>query len=273
MSAILLGYIFRKRIAAHYIPQVEQAGVIHINLKNDTSFIDFDLIVTNKTILKIEVDTVRYKVMMVDKTYLERRQHVGVVLPGSGKDTIQVLLKVPHAAILKDLGIERKKGDSTSYSVQLYLKCRTIFGETEFSINRVAKLKIPQMPDLEIVTIKWNKGKLNSIQAVATLKFTNYSAVSLAIKDLNYDMEVLNKVKLNGNYHNAIVIKPNAETFATIPIAINTQHIFKTIFEVITNNDKYDYTLKLNATLETRDSLKENFRINLIKSGKMELKK
>ena len=140
-------------------------------------------------------------------------------------------------------------------------------------INKSAKIKIPQPPELKILEIKYKKIHLKSILAEAKIKIINHSAVSLSIKDLSYSINISNHGTLKGKHIESICIKPNGTSFINLPIEININNIGKAIFEVIMNKDNYDYTLNLNAILESSHPLKESFHINISNSGKMELKK
>ena len=275
MAIILSGvvFIFRSKIMAHYIPRIEQIGDIHIRVKNDTSYISTRLSIKNRSFLKIEVDTIKYKISLFNKTYLKNEKFIGMALQGYGKDTLEFSLKVPSSAILKDLKAERKKGDSATYFINISLQYSTLFGKAEIPINRSAKIKIPQPPELEVVGIKYKKVRLRSILADAKIKITNYNDITLSIKEMNYSMNILKQGKLKGSLRIPIDIKPNGTTFINIPVEINVNNIGKTIFQVLINKDSYDYTLTLNAILESTDPMKESFHVDLIKNGKMELKK
>jgi LEA14-like dessication related protein len=273
-TGALIVYLFRKKIASRYIPEVSQVGIVRVALKNDTSYLNFNLALANKTFLKIEVDTITYTIALFNKTYLEHQRFIGLILPGSGKDTLLIDIKIPYVDILKNLNSERKKGDSTSYSIQLYLQYKTIFGRSEIAINKDAKLKIPRVPELEVINIEWNRVRFKSIMADVSIKLTNYSDITLTIKDLNYSIDVFNEGKLTGIYKDPIVIKPKGVTLANFPIELAPNRIVKTIFDVITNRDIYPYTLTLNATLKSNDLPKEDsIQIELVKNGQMELRK
>ena len=266
-------FIFRARVIMHYMPVVEQIGEIHIKVKNDTAYISSQLTVKNKSFLKIKIDTIKYKISLFSTTYMQSQEFIGVVLREYGKDTVGFSLKVPYATIIKDLKTERKKGDSASYSINISLQYTTVFGNAEIPINRSAKIKIPQPPELEVMEIKYKKIRLRSILADAEIKIVNYSDVTLLIKEMSYSMKVLKQGDLKGIYRKPIDIKPNGATFITLPLEINVNNIGKIIFEVLINKDNYEYTLTLNATLESSDPLNESFHIDLTKNGKMELKK
>jgi len=266
-------FIFRSRIVAHFIPEIKQTGDIHIDIKNDTSYISSKLTVRNKSFLKIKIDTFTYTVSLFNKTYLQSHKFIGMVLHGYRTDTINFSLKIPYATILKDLSAQRKKSDSASYSISISLLYSTVFGKAEIPFNKSAKLKLPQPPELELVEIKYTKFRLKSIVADAKIKITNYSAVTLSIKEMKYSMNILKAGKLQGNFSKPTTIKPRGITYVDIPIEINVINMGKTIFEVIINKDTYAYTLTLDAILKTAGTLKRSVHIALSKNGNMELKK
>lgn len=266
-------YLYRIQLREHFIPTIEQTGDIHINVENDTCYISSKLIATNKSFFKIGFDTIKYKVSMANKIYLQNQKFIGATIHGHEKYPVDFDLKVPYTQIIKDLNIERKKGDSTNYSISVSVQYTTLFGKAEMPINKSARLKIPQPPELEVIDIKYKKIHRKSILADVKIKIINYNAVNLSIKQMSYTMEVLKQGNLKGKSENPIDIKPNGTTIINLPIEISPQNIAKTFFDVIINKDSYDYTLKLKAILESTDSLKNSFPIELIKKGKMELKK
>ncbi len=266
-------FTFRAQLIKHFSPTVQQIGYIHIVVKNDTSYVSAKLVVQNNSFLKIEIDSIYYQITLFDKTYLKSKNTLHIYMPKYGNDTIDFSLKIPFAAIIKDLKIERKKGDSTSYSVDISLQYTTIFGKAEHPIHRTAKLKIPQPPELKIVNIKWTKVRLKSIRALAKIKIINYSPVTLTIKNMHYSVTILKQGYLNGNYTKPIIIQPKATTFIELPLKINVKHIGKTLFHILINKDCYNYTLTLNASMESFGPIQETFKIDLTKNGILELKK
>lgn len=273
---IVLGasiYFYRAQLIAYYLPKVEQIGDLNIEVDNDTSYIQSKLKISNNSFLKIGVDTIKYKVKLFDKTYLNSSKFIGLQLPANGIDTIDFSLKIPYKRILKDLKEERKKGDSANYSIVVSLQYSTFLGHSEMPINKEAKLKIPQPPELEIVGINYQKIRFKSIHAEATIKIINYGPITLSIKEMNYVMLVDKQGKLTGRYRQPTTIKPYGSTQVTLPIEITLKNIVKTAFQVLVNKDNYDYQLVLNAILEPNDPNKKPIHLHLTKSGKMELKK
>jgi LEA14-like dessication related protein len=275
MLVIVAGcaFVFRARIITHCRPEIRQIGVIHINIKNDTSYINSKLEIKNEVFFKIRVDTIKYKIDLFDKTYIQSTEALGIQLPQNGRDTIDFLIKIPHASLLKSIRAERKKGDSAGYEINVALQVSTLFWNGEIPFNRSAKLKIPKPPELELIEIKYKKIRLRTIIADAKIKITNHSNVTLAVKGMNYKMKLHKQGDLKGNYQRTIHLKPKGATFVNLPMEINIDHVGKILWAVLTDKDNYDYVLSMNATIESTSPLTETFRVELIKSGKMELKK
>lgn len=266
-------YNYKDKLIARYIPKLEQIGDLEINVGDDTTYIHSKLVIENNSFLKIGVDTIKYQVSLFNKTYLKSQSFLGIVLPPNGKDTFEFSLKIPYKEILKDLKAERKKGDSASYAIHVFLQYSTVLGKAELPINKVAKLKIPQPPELEIENVKYTKIRFKNIEASAKIKIINYGPITLSIKEMAYVLVVPNQGTLKGKYFEAIKIKPFGTTVVTLPIKVTLKNIFRTAIQVARNKDQYEYNLSLLAVLEPEDSLKKPIRIHLTKMGIMELRK
>lgn len=266
-------FIFRAQIIKFIIPNVRQIGNINIAIINDTTFINTKLVVKNNVFLKIKIDTIKYEVSLMDKMYLNNKKFIGIVLPGNGVDTFDFALKIPHASIIKDLKNERKKGDSANYSINVFIQYSSVFGKSEFPFCKSAKIKIPQPPEVEIVDIKYKKIRLKSIQAFVKIKIVNHSAFILELKTMTYSMDILKMGKMDGNYKKAIKIKPFGTSYVTLKIKMDINNMLKTAFQVLFDNDTYDYNLSLKAIMKSIQPFEQSFQIDLEKTGRMELKK
>ncbi|HET6991987.1 MAG TPA: hypothetical protein VFJ43_11715, partial [Bacteroidia bacterium] len=264
-------YIFYSKLVERYMPTVEQIGEIHIVIKNDTSYISSRLLVKNNSFLKIDIDTLKYKIFLFDKIYLESARALDCKLRGEGTDTIDFSMQIPYVTILSDLKTQRKIGDSASYTINVSLQYSTFLGIREIPITKSAKIKIPQPPDLEIAGIKYKKIRRKKILANAEIRIINHSPVTVSITELNYSMKILKQGHLKGKFKVPLAIKPNETTLINLPIEISVDNLGKTVFQVFMNKDNYDYTISMNALLTSTDPLKKSFQIDLTKSGRMEL--
>jgi LEA14-like dessication related protein len=266
-------YFFREHIMRRFIPSVEQIGDIQVLIRNDTAVVSSQLIIKNNAFIKIKLDSIKYRVELFEKTYLKSEKALGVELPVHGSDTLDFSLNIPYIAVLKDLKAERAKDDSASYSVNVVIQYTTLFGSKDQPINRQAKIRIPQPPELRIMDIKYEKVERNNILAKVKVNIINHGPINLSVKELKYTMTVFDQGNLKGDLKERINIKPNGNTEVELPVKIEIEHIGRTLFQILTDRDKYHYTLKLDAVLISPDVSGQTFHLDLIKKGKVELKK
>jgi LEA14-like dessication related protein len=266
-------FIFRGDIITRFRPEIRQYGAVHINMTEDTTYIYSKLEITSRTCFKLKVDTIKYKVTLFDQPFLEKKDVLGIELPAFGKDTIGFKVKIPHKDLRRNIKAHQNKTDSAGYIINISLQISTPFWRGEIPFNKSARLKLPHPPELELVEIKYKKIRLRSILADATIKVTNHSNISLAVKHMIYKMKIMNQGDVNGNYLKTIRLKPKGITVINLPMEININHVGKLLWAVLNDKDNYHYVLLMNATIESIDPVKESFRVELVKTGNMELKK
>jgi hypothetical protein len=88
-----------------------------------------------------------------------------------------------------------------------------------------------------------------------------------------YKMKILKQGDVKGKHQKTILLKPQGATYINLPMEINITHVGKMLWAVLNDRDNYEYTLSMNATIESISLVKESFQIELINSGNMELKK
>jgi len=270
---IALIYFFRARIVGHFIPKVKQIGEINIHIRNNNSIISSKLLVINKSFLKIKIDSIKYKVSLHEKTYLESKKYIGIQLNKNETDTIDFSLDIPYKTIMADLKAERKNQDSTTYSVHVSLVYSTIFGKIEIPIEKSAKFKIPEPPEIIIEDIAYKKIRFKYILAEAKIKIVNHSNLNLFVKTIDYSMIIVKQGHLEGSLGGPINIAPKSTSFVYLPIEIGMENLGITVYKVIMNKDKFNYTLHINALLQVTNPMQESFHINITREGVMELLK
>lgn len=265
-------YFFRRQIIARLTPDAEQSGNVYVNVKKDTAYISTKLIIKNKAPININIDTIKYKVSMYNTIHLQGKQFLNIELPPYGKDSANIFLKVPYSAILEDFKEERNENDSAIYYINILVQYSTIFGKKERALNKQIKIKIPRPPKLIVQDINYKKIQLKNILAEANIKIINPNNIKLSIKEIKYTLNILKQGSVSGKFNEPINIKPTGSTFIELPMEISMNNLGRTFVDILMNNDNYDYTLNINAVLTT-DKTNELIHLDLLKTGKMELKK
>lgn len=266
-------YFYRVQLLKRYIPTVHKVGNMKMSIINDTTFVSAKIAVKNNVFLKINIDTIKYKVSLFDKVYIKDETFVGLVLPGNGSDTMDFVLKIPHAVIMKDLKKERRRADSASYSIDVSIKYSSIFGDSEFPFAKSSKLKIPQAPEIEVVDITYEKIRLKSLLAFIKIRITNHSPFTLILNNIRYFIDIPEIGNLKGNYNKDLEIKPKGTSYVTLEVKMEIKNMLKTAFQILFDKDSYSYTLKMKANLKSVHPFQETFEVDLVNHGQMELKK
>jgi LEA14-like dessication related protein len=272
VAAVILVLLNPKKIVGYIVPEIKQVNEINIVLKGDMAYLNSKLTVKNKSIFNIAIDSIKYNIELMGKEYIQSEKYLGLKLKPAMVDTIDFSITVPYKEILHDLKEERKKGDSTDYTINVSLIYSTVFGNAVLPYKKTDFVTIPKPPELEIVHVHYHKVRLTHFSADVNVKLINPNNLDMTIKQFNYDIDISKRGNIVGSYLEPIHIKPKSETLVILPIEVEMKHIAKTLYDVITNQDNYDYVLKLDALVESPDPQQEPIHINLYKAGKMELK-
>ena len=86
-------------------------------------------------------------------------------------------------------------------------------------------------------------------------------------------MKVLEQGELEGNFKETVTIKPYATSYVYLPVEITLKNAGRTMWDILMNKDNYEYNIHLNAVMESTDPIEKLIHLDLVKTGKMELKK
>lgn len=266
-------YIFHKQIVGHYVPEFEREGEIGIDILDDTVHVNSLLTIRNKTFFEIELDSVSYDISILDNSYIRNQKVISVKLAAYEKDSFNFSLSIPYLTIIKKLKDERRLNDSADYSIGLILHFITPLGKLDIPFNKSGKFKIPNFPLMKIVDINFTKIRLNEIKAIIDIKVNNSTQSDIIINDLHYQMHIYRAGSINGYYPVPITLKPESATIVSLPVSITPKNFGKTALQIVLNKDNYYYKLILKANLETSGQITDTFKIEVVRNGKLELKK
>lgn len=266
-------YIYRKQIVGHYVPQFEREGEIGIEIVDDTVHVNSRISIRNKTFFEIELDSVSYDISLLDKSYIRNQKVITVKLAAYEKDSFNFSLGIPYLTIIKELKDERITNDSADFSIGIILHFITPLGKLDIPFNKSGKFKIPNFPLMKIVDINFKKVRPNEISAVIDIKVNNSTRSDIILNNLRYHMDIYRAGSVSGYYEQPIVLKPESATIVSLPISITPKNFGKTIIQIALDKDDYYYQLILKADLEAKGPIKDTFKIEVVRNGKLELKK
>lgn len=265
-------FIYRKKIIGNKTIVVEQVEQVKIKVENDSLYINVKLKIENISFIDIMIDSLAINASLSGKTCFEKRSSIHKNFESYSKDTVSFQIKLPYKQIMTDLRKESKSSDSAKFEISGYLMYSTLLGSGVYNLDKTFSIKIPQPPELNIHSIKWNKIRLKKVSADVTLEIINHSEIGFTTEALNYDMKIHNLGKIKGKHTESIVIKSNDKTYVTLPITIALKGLGKTIKDIVKNEDQYYYSLKLDFIVVSKEWNEEGFYIEVNNKGQLELK-
>lgn len=254
------------------LPEGEKLNNIHVNFSNDTAYITLETYIKNKSIFKLNLDSLVYKVKLDTATLLSKSQFLDEKLKRSESDTLDLVIALPYKRLSKKIKSLQNR-DSVDIDLELRLIYSTIFGETSLPYQKTIRIEVPKPPKFEIEKIEYLRREKKTGYFMAYIRMHNYGKIDLNITKLHYQMTVTNFLKAEGDHPEEIRIKPKTDLLFKLTVKVEFKSIFKTISKIITNNDQVDYNIKVTGLVQNNKLSKDKTPIELEKSGTMELKK
>jgi LEA14-like dessication related protein len=275
---ILLGvslvalYQYRVAIVSYIVPVITN-DTINIVIENDTAYVKTKLIAKNKSFIPLQIDSIKYKIGLMNKVYLHEEKYLGIHLESYAADTFEFSLKIPIGELMRDLKAVREKTKQANYSILVALQYSTIFGRVDLPINVGAKFRIPTPPEINVEKVDYTKVKLDYMLADVRVKVTNFNEIKMTIETIHYILDVPGQGTAVGKYTEAITISPQSEMYVDLPVRIELDHFLSNLRDVAEDNDVYNYILTCNAIIKPFKEGQKPMIIELTKLGTLELKK
>lgn len=271
---ISIGVLYHYRIAivSYIVPELTN-DTINIVIENDTAYINTKVIAKNKSIIPLQIDSIKYKIKLMNKVYLKEEKFLGVKLKSKEVDTFDFALKIPIGELMRDLKELREKTKQANYSIYIALQYSTFFGRIDLPINVGAKFRIPTPPEINVQKVEYTKVRLDYMLADVRVKVTNFNEMKMTIETIYYNLNVPNQGTAVGKYTDSITINPHSETYVDLPVRIELDHLLSNLRDIAENNDVYDYILTCNAVIRPFKEGQKPMIIQLTKLGTLELKK
>ena len=268
-------FLYRNRVAivsSFAVPHLEH-DTIHVQIMDDTTYMHTEFYATNKSFLPLTIDNISYKIVLNGHVYLQEEKWLGIDLEAYSNDEFPFSLKIPTAAILKDLKETRKDTVNANYSIFATVQYSTFFGPIIIPISKAGAFKPPTPPELKVMSVKYTKLKFDNMPIVVTVRLINHGNLSTTLKELTYHLEVPNHGSVDGVYPGPIEILPKSEMFVDLRAEVQWKNLGGILIDVIRDEDHYAYVLDCTGEIVGEDTLQKPILIELNKTGTMELKK
>lgn len=258
------------------LPDLNDVSLVKVSIKNDTAYLSVDMVLENKSIFKLNIDTVFYKIILADSLLFNETKALNIKQKPGDVTEIEMPLRIP---MTKTIGTVKslQNQDSTYIEIDAYIVYNTMFGRTKIPVSKRIKIEVPVPPHIELVNVEISEVDLSNktVSLDAAVKIINKSEnLDLSIHKIHYKIFLGdNLVSSEGFYDKPIIVKPRSETNLNIPITIKINKIAKTIWKYIIN-EKLSYKIEVNAEFDENSFYKEtNIPLQVMSSGEAKLRK
>lgn len=277
-SGVLI-YIYNPKKAIDLIlPDLSSINYIYANVKNDTVRTKIDIIVQNKSPYKLTIDSVYFEINLNEEQLIEERIAVNLKQERYQVDTVRLPVDFPKKKF-KGILANLKGVDSTHLNANCYIIYNTIFGRVKLKYDKLVKIPVPIPPQIKVIKVERKKYSITEKTLFTNVQFEIINMgrnIDLQLTHIHYKLKVENSLSSEGTIDKKVNIRPQSTVTVEIPIEIKVERPLKTVLAILTDNDRMNYTLHLQAMMIENmvDKVKQDpIPVEINASGKLELKK
>ena len=275
-TAVVVIFFNPKKGLKLVLPDINDITLATASIKNDTAYVGVNMILENKSIFKLDIDTLFYKITLADSFLFAETKALNIKQKQGEKKQIELPLRIPiHKTMSTIKSLQHQ--DSSYISIAAYVVYNTIFGSKKIQVSKRVKIKVPVPPQIKVEHIERDRLSLirKAIDITATVKIINKGELlDLTIHKIHYILSLGNKlVTSDGTFDKPIAIRPSSESVVEIPITIEVNKILKTAWKFVTN-EKLKYTIKVTAELDENSFYKKSgIPLEITATGNVKLRK
>jgi|GEM_PF-3216896 len=269
-------FYFPKKALNLVLPNIEDVSRIQINLNGQKALVNISLIVENKMPFKMEIDTLKFSIILNGIKLAEEQLPMKLKLLGNAKDTIHLPINILIADLNKVI-LSTKNKDSTDLEASISVQSKSFIGKHTFSYHKKTRVLCPVLPEIKVLGATRGKYKIfeKSFHVNVTLMVINNGKfVDMELNNAVYYFKIKNTLYSSGYLPPHIIIKPGTVKTYTLPIEVKILHPAKLAWRVVTDKDLLNYALTVNVGLTINSyGLKHTVPVELQAAGLIELVK
>lgn len=258
------------------LPDLDDITLVNAAIENDTAYVGIGMVLENKSIFKLDLDTLFYRIMLADTMLFNSTQVLNIRQKAGDVNTFQLPLKIPVTKTMQTIkGLQSR--DSTYIDIDSYIVYNTVFGSKKIPVSKRVRIKVPVPPEIRVDAV--DIGRISVIDKTVDLNarvtvVNKGDLLDLNIHEVHYHL-VLGEdlVSSDGVYNKPVSVKPLSETRVEIPVTVKVNRIVKTAWKYLAN-DEVPYYIHVKAQLDENSFYhKSGIPVQAKATGKARLRK
>jgi LEA14-like dessication related protein len=255
-------------------PEMSEISLVKATIKNDTAYLSIDMMLENKSIFKLSIDTLSYQLKLADTFLLGEKKALNLRQKPGEVSKVAMPLRIPIKKTMRSIRALQQQ-DSTFIDIDAYIVYNTIVGRTKIPVNKRVKIKTPVPPQIKVLEVEKGRFKLSdkTIDLVLKMRAINKGEnIDLKITKINYQVVLGDKlVTSQGVYQKDILIKPQSDTYFEVPVELKVNKLFRTGLKYL-SNEKLDYKVFAKINIEENSFYRSDVPLELTVTGTTKLR-
>lgn len=252
-------------------PEVNISNVHMTGLSFDKVDLLFDINVNNPNKVGINLAGFDYDLLLNENSFLKGEQTSGLEIKAQGQEVIQLPLVLNYVDIYKTF-VSLKDLDSINYQLITGLAFTLpVLGDIRLAISKSGSVPNIKLPAISLSSLKMDKLGFTGADLTLEIKLKNPNAISLLLKDMNYQLNISGAQWIQGKTSQEMDISAKQENIIEVPISLNFLNMGQSVYNLLSGHQELNYTLKGNANLASSLELLGDFKLPFDQSGQVKI--
>ena len=252
-------------------PQVNISSVKMTGLSFDRVDLLFDISINNPNNVGIKLAGFDYDLLLNDNSFLKGEQSDGLEIKASGQETVKLPISLNYMNMY-NMFSSLKDRDSINYQLKTGLLFNMpALGDIRLPISKSGHVPSLKMPSISLSQLKMDKLGFTGADLTLEIKLKNPNALSLLLKDMNYQLNVSGTNWIQGKTSKEMSISDKGESLISIPFSLNFLSMGQSVYNLLSGNQELNYNLKGNASLGSSLKLLGDFELPFDQSGEVKI--
>ncbi len=283
LGLVAAAFFARKRLIRGALPVVEKISGGSISIVNDSAHIRLEVVLRNKGWVSYHLKAVSLDVNNDTLLLVHYEDDSTYVLGRNERKTFYLEFDFPLKEALERIR-NLQDHDSTMIGVRGWIDLGTFVGDIRMPIEQDFAVEVPIPPQIRVHEIEYvpgngdekngdkkNKdapGKLYNFRVKASV--INLNKKKFEFHDITYDFYAGELIESHGRLDDILVDALDSAYF-DIPLQMQVENRAVLLYQVITDNDRMNYTIMMRGTIASIGGLDEEIAATFRNSGTVEL--
>ena len=252
-------------------PRVNISSVKMTGLSFDHVDLLFDISINNPNNVGIKLAGFDYDLLLNENSFLKGEQSDGLEIKASGQETVKLPITLNYMNMY-NMFSTLKDRDSIQYQLKTGLLFNLpVLGDIRLPVSKSGHVPSLKMPSISLNQLKLDKLGFTGANLTLEIKLKNPNALSLFLKDMNYQLNVSGANWIQGKTSKEMTISEKGESLISIPFSLNFLSMGQSVYNLLSGNQPLKYDLKGNASLGSSLKLLGDFQLPFEQSGEVKI--